>query len=146
MANGTPQVVQVGGHMVAGGTADDVLLGTTGADTILGGAGNDILVGGLGNDLLIGGAGDDDLSGGAGADRFVVGQGKDVITSFNPAEGDRVLFIHDATPSQALVLHETAQGTWIIAGNGAVEDPASNGVLLLGVHVNSVSDTANWFA
>lgn len=121
------------------------LLGGNGDDRLIGGHGDDVLVGGRGNDILAGGAGSDDLIGGAGADRFLVGQGKDVITDFKPSEGDRLVFSHD-NPSAGLVLHDTQQGTWIIAGSGAVEDPASQGVLLLGVHAHSASDAAAWFA
>lgn len=121
------------------------LLGGNGADRLIGGHGDDVLVGGRGNDVLAGGAGNDDLIGGQGADRFVVGQGKDVITDFNPAEGDRLVFSHDAN-SPALVLHDTKQGTWIVAGTGAVEDPSTQGVLLLGVHAHSVTDASHWFA
>lgn len=121
------------------------VLGGNGNDRLVGGNGDDLMVGGNGNDVLAGGAGSDDLVGGRGADRFLVGQGKDVVTDFNPSEGDRLVFSHPAS-SAALVLHETNQGTWIIAGEGAVEDPASQGVLLLGVHVNSASDSVNWFA
>lgn len=121
------------------------LLGGNGNDRLVGGVGDDILVGGRGNDVLAGGAGSDDLMGGHGADRFAVGQGKDIITDFNPAEGDRLVFSHDAS-SPALVLHDTKQGTWIIAGTEAVEDPASQGVLLLGLHAHSTNEAANWFA
>lgn len=121
------------------------LLGGNGNDRLIGGHGDDILVGGRGNDVLAGGQGNDDLIGGQGADRFVVGQGKDVITDFNPTEGDRLVFSHDAN-SPALVMHDTKQGTWMVAGTGAVEDPATQGVLLLGVHAHSVTDASHWFA
>lgn len=119
--------------------------GGNGDDRMIGGHGNDIMNGGSGADVLAGGGGDDDLVGGRDADRFVVGQGKDVITDFNAAEGDRLVFGHD-NASPALVLHDTQQGTWIIEGNAAVTDPNSEGVLLLGVHAASVSDAGNWFA
>ncbi|HLO76856.1 MAG TPA: hypothetical protein VK196_10430 [Magnetospirillum sp.] len=121
------------------------VLGGNGDDRLIGGHGDDVLVGGRGNDVLAGGQGDDDLVGGSGADRFLVGQGKDVITDFHPSEGDRLVFSHDVQ-SAALVLHDTKQGTWIIAGDGAVEDPASQGVLLLGLHVHAPSEAAGWFA
>lgn len=122
-----------------------IVLGGNGSDHLIGGHGDDLLVGGRGNDILAGGLGNDDLVGGQGGDRFLVGQGKDVITDFNAAEGDRLVFSHDAG-SPALVLHDTQQGTWVVAGTGAVEDPATQGVLLLGVHAHSVSDAAGWFA
>lgn len=121
------------------------MLGGNGNDRLIGAQGDDVLMGGRGNDVLAGGLGDDDLIGGHGADRFVVGQGKDVITDFNAAAGDRLVFGHDPD-SAALVLHDTPQGTWIIAGDGAVQDPATQGVLLVGVHTQSVSDASAWFA
>lgn len=117
--------------------------GGNGADRMIGGHGNDIMNGGNGDDVLAGGAGDDDLVGGRGADRFLVGQGKDVITDFSASEGDRLVF---SRGSPALVLHDTQQGSWIIAGDAAVTDPSSEGVLLLGVHAASVSEASNWFA
>ena len=63
----------------------DVLVGSSGADTIDGSAGNDTITGGAGTDYL---------TGGRGADTFVVHghAGYDVITDFNPAEGDCILF------------------------------------------------------
>lgn len=121
------------------------VLGGNGDDHLIGGHGGDLIVAGRGNDILAGGLGNDDLVGGAGADHFIVGQGKDIITDFSASQGDRLAFSHDSS-SAALVLHNTNQGTWIIAGDGAVSDPASQGVLLLGVHVNSTADAANWFA
>lgn len=121
------------------------VVGGNGDDRLIGGHGDDLIVAGRGNDVLAGGAGSDDLVGGAGADHFIVGQGKDVITDFNAAAGDRLVFGNDAQ-SAAPVLHNTNQGTWVIAGDGAIEDPASQGVLLLGVHANSTADAANWFA
>lgn len=61
-----------------------------------GGAGADRLIGGNGNDTLIGGAGRDTLTGGRGADRFEFHAGDsrdgDIITDFNAAEGDRIVF------------------------------------------------------
>lgn len=62
--------------------------------SFLGSSGSDSLVGTNGNDFLDGGAGSDFLTGSGGADKFVLrsGGGHDVVTDFNPAEGDRVLF------------------------------------------------------
>lgn len=126
-------------------TAGVFVTGGNGNDMLLGGHGNDVLVGGNGNDVLDGGAGNDVLVGGRGGDHFIVGQGRDVINDFNPAEGDRLVIAHGST-SPALVLHDTQQGTWIIEGTGAVDDPSSQGVLLQGVHVHAVTDTLHWFA
>ncbi len=88
---------------VSGGLGNDRILGGIGADTINGNAGNDRLIGGEGADRLIGGAGadyleggngNDILTGGLGADAFVfqVGRtGRDVITDFDAAGGDRII-------------------------------------------------------
>ena len=68
--------------------------GTNKADHLAGTASSDLVEGGRGNDFLDGGAGNDTYTGGAGADTFVLrsGGGHDVVTDFNPAEGDRVMF------------------------------------------------------
>jgi len=62
----------------------DLLIGTDGADTINGGGGNDTIIGGAGTDVL---------TGGHGADTFVLNANSqyDIITDFNPAEGDKIV-------------------------------------------------------
>ena len=67
--------------------------GSNKADHLAGTASGDVVEGGRGNDFLDGGAGNDTLTGGAGADTFVLrsGGGHDVVTDFNPADGDRVM-------------------------------------------------------
>lgn len=64
------------------------------ADILNGSSGADIIDGGAGNDTIFGGAGTDYLTGGRGADTFVVGSHSqyDIITDFNAAEGDRIVF------------------------------------------------------
>ena len=68
--------------------------GSNKADTFAGTIGSDTVDGGRGNDFLDGGAGNDTLTGGDGRDQFVLrsGGGHDVVTDFNPAAGDRVMF------------------------------------------------------
>jgi Ca2+-binding RTX toxin-like protein len=70
------------------------LHGTGRADKLAGTIGNDQVSGGNGDDFLDGGAGNDVLTGGAGADKFALraGGGHDIVTDFDPAGGDRVLF------------------------------------------------------
>jgi Ca2+-binding RTX toxin-like protein len=70
------------------------LHGTGRADRLAGTIAADQVSGGNGDDFLDGGAGDDALTGGAGADKFVLRAGgdHDVVTDFNPADGDRVMF------------------------------------------------------
>jgi Ca2+-binding RTX toxin-like protein len=68
--------------------------GSNKADFLAGTASGDLVEGGRGNDFLDGGAGNDTLTGGDGADKFVLrsGGGHDVVTDFNPAAGDRIMF------------------------------------------------------
>ena len=68
--------------------------GTNKADSLAGTASSDTVEGGRGNDWLDGSSGNDTLTGGDGADKFVLraGGGHDVVTDFNPAAGDRVMF------------------------------------------------------
>lgn len=68
--------------------------GTGKSETLNGSSGTDIINGGAGDDIINGGVGNDTLTGGRGADTFVFGErsGFDVITDFNAAEGDRIVF------------------------------------------------------
>ena len=70
------------------------LKGTNKADVLRGSAFSDLVEGGRGNDFLDGSGGNDTYTGGDGADTFVLrsGGGHDVVTDFNPAAGDRVMF------------------------------------------------------
>nr|WP_298104791.1 calcium-binding protein [uncultured Shinella sp.] len=90
-----------GNDQISGDQGNDTLKGGSGNDRLSGGIGNDILNGGDGNDVLVGGAGHDTLIGGAGADTFDYNTisespasqtGRDVITDFSTADGDRFDF------------------------------------------------------
>ena len=74
------------GLEIIGDKDDNRLLGWYGPDTLTGGKGDEILDGERGADIL---------TGGPGADWFVISEGDDVITDFNPAEGDRLIFLND---------------------------------------------------
>lgn len=80
------------GRKIGGTRRADTLTGGSGDDTLCGWSGNDFLAGGAGDDLLIGGRGRDMLTGGEGADLFVTGRGggRDLVTDFDFAEGDRI--------------------------------------------------------
>lgn len=84
-----------------GDQGDDIVYGNLGSDSCEGGADNDLVRGGQDNDFLSGGSGvdwlsgdrgDDTVSGGSGADtfNFFAGAGRDRVTDFSIAEGDRV--------------------------------------------------------
>jgi hypothetical protein len=75
---------------VAGGHANDRMIGSArsenlagaaGDDVLIGGGGHDALDGGRGRDRLLGGAGNDELSGGTGRDRLRAGAGRDRVGS-----------------------------------------------------------------
>jgi Ca2+-binding RTX toxin-like protein len=80
-----------GANEIDAGLGDDRVDAGAGDDLVDGGAGDDALDGGKGDDVLIGGFGDDTFKGGAGEDIFDLTQGNDVVTDFDPEEGDRIV-------------------------------------------------------
>ena len=99
------------GVIFLAGAGDDRIVGSINHDRIHGDAGKDTLTGGIGNDTLWGDAGKDTLTGSAGADRFAYLKatdstfghgGRDVITDFSQAQGDRIdLTVLDADTGTA---------------------------------------------
>jgi Ca2+-binding RTX toxin-like protein len=88
--------------------------GSNKADILAGSASTDVVEGGRGNDRLDGASGNDTLTGGEGADTFVLrsGGGDDVVTDFNAAAGDRVMFDY-GTYSDVMVFGRLSDGqTW----------------------------------
>lgn len=88
--------------------------GTNKADSLAGSASSDVVVGARGNDRLDGGAGNDTLTGSEGADTFILrsGGGDDVVTDFDAAAGDRVMFDY-GTYSDFMVFGRLSDGqTW----------------------------------
>ncbi|CAA7624279.1 hypothetical protein [Magnetospirillum sp. UT-4] len=141
---GPPAAVAELAPVDGSGAAEGVALaGAGGNDVLVGGAGDDLLVGGTGDDVLVGGGGDDSMVGNGGADRFVVGQGRDAITGFNPGDGDRVDFGHDAD-SAVLRATQTPQGLWLTIGDGAANAPGTEGVILVGIQANATTDIGDW--
>ena len=71
------------------------LTGTDGVDSLVGSNDNDLIDGRGGRDYINGGFGDDHMTGGAGDDKFTIygNFGHDVITDFNPGEGDSFFLI-----------------------------------------------------
>ncbi len=60
-------------------------------EKIIGNRKGNTLIGGKGDDILNGRGGGDVLTGVPGADFFVISSGEDLITDFNPAEGDQIV-------------------------------------------------------
>lgn len=119
-------------NALRGGAGDDRLGGLDGDDRLVGGDGADIISGGSGGDRIYGGAGDDRLAGGAGADTLVVqpGFGRDVISDFDAAGGDVILFDRDVFASFAEVMaHAAAYGT----DGTVITLDADDKLILLGV-------------
>lgn len=75
---------------VEGGSGDDRLLGTASYDRLTGGDGDDRLQGGGSGDLLTGGDGADLFVFGSATDSLNTSIGRDRLTDFNAAEGDRI--------------------------------------------------------
>ncbi len=108
---------------------------------LAGGDGNDVVVGGSDGDVLQGGAGSDELTGGAGADTFLwTGTDNvdgtiehDVITDFNPGEGDQIdldalfdtLGANEPAPSgaHAEVTSDGTTSTITVYGSGDTSNP-----------------------
>lgn len=118
--------------------APTVLVAGTGNDVLLGGQFNDVLQGGTGNNTLAGNAGNNVLTGGLGADHFLVGPGQDVITDFNPGQGDRLaLHVGDNPQTFLNSAHDSAQGLTLSTAEGGH-------VVLAGIH--QVGTAADWIA
>lgn len=102
-----------GNDVINGNREDDFLIGGDGDDLLRGGKGKDILEGSAGRDILIGDLDFDILTGGADADTFILGANAsevpmnateaDLITDFNPTEGDKIVIIASLN-SQELTL------------------------------------------
>jgi Ca2+-binding RTX toxin-like protein len=78
-----------------GNAGANKLVGNDAPNTLKGLAGDDVIIGGAGADSLYGGVGRDTLTGGIGQDSFVfdtIGLGRDLITDFSKAEGDKIVF------------------------------------------------------
>lgn len=126
-----------GNDRVTGGDGNDVLFGGKDRDSVQGDSGDDRLYGDLGDDTLNGGAGADTLTGGGGGDRFqlATGSGRELVTDFSFADGDRVLLAPGTIFTQGseggsaaivladgskLVLSGVAAGTatsdWVVVG------------------------------
>jgi Ca2+-binding RTX toxin-like protein len=123
-ATGSFSVVVDGGGgtgTLIGTTGDDVISGNIQADILVGGDGDDILIGGAGNDELLGGAGNDIMSGGSGSDTFTWQadeSGTDIITDFNPVEGD-ALNIADLLVGENNPTAEELDGSYMSISSGA---------------------------
>jgi Ca2+-binding RTX toxin-like protein len=119
-------------NALRGGAGDDRLGGLGGDDRLVGGDGNDVIAGGSGSDRIYGGAGDDRLTGGAGADTLVVqpGFGRDVVTDFDHAGGDVILFDRAVFGSFAEVMAHAADYG---ADGTVITLDADDKLILLGV-------------
>jgi len=105
-----------GGDIVYGNLGNDSCDGGAGDDLIRGGQGDDVLTGGDGADWISGDRGSDTMTGGAGADIFhsFSGAGIDVVTDFNPSDGDRV----QLDTGTIYTLRQSGADTVVDMGNG----------------------------
>jgi len=104
---------------------------------------NNVITGGTGNDTIEGLGGNDKIDGGAGADTFLYesGSGRDTITNFSSAEGDKINVatvvngITYSTGADVLArVTDAADGALINLGGG-------NTIKLVGVHLADLHDT-----
>jgi len=113
---------------VIGSNYNDAMTGGDGEDYFVGNRGEDVIDTGGGDDQVYGSLDDDTLTGGDGADTFIflrygtdgstltadpgLGDGVDLVTDFNPLEGDRILFLgnEDFLTNGNLVLSPDANG------------------------------------
>jgi hypothetical protein len=97
---------------------------------------DDIIFGNDSNNEILGGEGDDELTGGSGADTFIytkLADGEDILTDFNPAEGD----IFQINASGFV-------GSGLTAGVALSDGIASaTGVFVSGENPQSVGNSAN---
>lgn len=111
--------------------------GTGKAEVLNGSSGADIIDGGGGNDTITGGAGTDYLTGGRGADTFILraNSAYDVITDFNPAEGDRIFLDLGGSSSAAVYSGQLWEGLTFTTPGGTCA------VGCVDINVDGVMDT-----
>ena len=85
-----------GDDTINGGQGEDLVDGGDGDDTLDGGNGKDTIIGGAGNDFIKGGNGGETLTGGDGGDTFDCGHAADIVTDFDPTEGDTLVDCENA--------------------------------------------------
>lgn len=119
-----------GADLVQGGQGNDYVSGDLGDDVVRGGQGDDRVLGGAGDDHLAGDLGADTLTGGDGADTFhsFGGAGLDLVTDFNPAQGDRVAL----APGTTYVVSQVGADVHVTMGGGGE-------LVLAGVQLSSLS-------
>jgi subtilisin-like proprotein convertase family protein len=108
---------------LAGGSANDVLVGDAGANVLTGNAGDDKLDGGAGDDTLIGGDGKDDFFGGLGADLIELGA----------ASGNELVRYGTAADSRAAAMDRLVGFTTAGAGFDRIGFENAAGALFAGV-------------
>lgn len=151
-------VGNAGNNLIFAGFGNDNVQGGAGNDTLHGGLGNDILIGGAGADRIIGGHGADRMTGSAGADMFVFQTladsttalaGRDVITDFNFAQGDRIdLSALDARTNVAGNQAFSFIGTGGFTGNAgelAYRSVAGGTLIVADVNGDRIADLAILF-
>ena len=125
-----------GDDFAHGNPGEDMMFGDLGRDTLHGGQGDDRLLGGEDADWLSGDLGNDVLTGGAGADgfNFAGGQGRDTVTDFRGAEGDRLIFARgDVADFNALLARAT------VSDGNVVITLADQVIVLADVQLNALT-------
>ncbi len=138
-------------HNVIAPNFASTLIGDNSGDILRGGAGNDVIKGGAGNNTLIGGFGADTLTGGPGANTFVYTQladltvaksGRDTITDFNSAHGDKIDLSMIATQTGTTLSFIGAGPFTGVAGQVEAVASGKNTLVQLDLHGNKKPDFA----
>lgn len=135
-ANANVITGNVGANRMNGAGGNDFMRGMDGNDTLLGSLGNDTILGGTGADQIDGGGDADLLSGNAGADQFIFANnfGRDTVTDFSIAEGDRLVVDNLVWGNYMLTGQQMInQYADIVAGNVVFEFSANEVITLTGV-------------
>lgn len=125
-----------GSNRMNGAAGHDVVTGMDGNDTLFGSRGNDTISGGNGADQIEGGNDSDLMSGNAGADAFVFANnfGRDSVTDFSLAAGDRLMVDNLVWGDYALTGQQVInQYAHVVAGNVVFEFSPNEAITLIGV-------------
>ena len=116
---GTDTVIASVTYSLAGINAENLTLTGSANLDATGNSLVNVLVGNNGNNVLDGGYGNDTLTGGHGADTFVfgTGSGKDTITDYSAAEGDKIN-VHAYAGHASAVITQHGADTIITLGSG----------------------------
>ena len=114
---------------------------TNSIENLIGSGFGDSLIGDANGNTLSGAAGNDFMMGAGGADGFVFnsGDGRDVITDFSLADGDKLFLQSDLNGSGITSGAQALTHTFDAGGNAIIDLGGGNSVALLGVNTANLT-------